>query len=191
MAQAVAISQETPTEIKSDSRQFLTFLLAGEVYGVDILDIKEIIEYGDLTTVPLMPDFIAGVLNLRGSVVPVVNLALRFTDDAVTITKRTSIIVIELEERDKHMEVGIMVDMVNEVLEIPEDDIEPAPAFGAKIRADFISGMGKINDKFLILLDVNHVLSIDELSALNQVAGEEYAAEAVNDTADAPADNAT
>jgi len=152
-------------------QQFLTFLLNGENYGVDILHIREIIEYGNVTTVPLMPAFIAGVINLRGSVVPVVTLAIRFEQKPKDLTKKTSIIIVEItNEEDEHTEIGIIVDLVNEVIELAASDIAAAPTFGTKIRADFIKGMGKINDELMVLLDVNHVLSIDELSMLNDMA---------------------
>lgn len=151
-----------------ENNQFLTFMLSGETYGINILGIKEIIEYGNLTPVPMMPDFIAGVINLRGSVVPVINLKLRFGDEASEINKRTSIIIIEVDSDEGEIEIGIIVDIVNEVIELTESDIEPAPGFGTRIRSDFIKGMGKIDEQFLILLDVEHVLSIEELSIVEQ-----------------------
>ena len=166
-----ALVDETITETENNN-QFLTFMLSGEVYGIDILDIKEIIEYGNLTPVPMMPEFIAGVINLRGSVVPVVNLRLRFGDKQNEISKRTSIIIIELDHQDRKTEIGIIVDMVNEVIELNASDIEPAPSFGTRIRADFIKGMGKTGTQFLILLDVEHVLSIEEFSVLQQIKEE-------------------
>lgn len=166
-----ALIEDTVIETQ-DSNQFLTFMISGETYGINILDIKEIIEYGTLTPVPMMPDFIAGVINLRGSVVTVVNLKLRFGDNASEISKRTSIVIIEVDNNDKKTEIGIIVDMVNEVIELAEVDIEPAPSFGARIRADFIKGMGKIGEQFLILLNVNHVLSIEELSIVEQTKEE-------------------
>ncbi len=146
-------------------QQFLTFVLNSEVYGIGILHIREIIEYANLTTVPLMPDFISGVINLRGNVVPVVNLARRFGQSPTRIGKRTSIIIVDIQGSDgESLEVGIVVDIVNEVIELAGSDIVAPPTFGAKIRADFIQGMGKIDDKLMILLDVSNVLSIDELS---------------------------
>lgn len=144
--------------------QFLTFLLDGEVFAINILNIREILEYSTLTPVPMTPDFIAGVLNLRGSVVPVINLALRFEKNASEITKRTSIVIVEIIHDEQKLDIGIIVDIVNEVIEIPE--VEPAPTFGTSIRTDFIEGMGEIDDGFTIILDLNHVLSIDELSML-------------------------
>lgn len=150
--------------------QFLTFLLKGEVYGIGILNIREIVEYGTVTKVPLMPDFIGGVINLRGSVVPVVNLANRFQFTPSEITKKTSVIVVELSDEDGVMEVGIIVDMVNEVLELSPEQLSAAPSFGTKIRADFIKYMGQRQDGgLIILLEVNNVLSIDELSSLKEL----------------------
>lgn len=153
--------------------QHLTFLLGGEMFAIPILNIKEIIEYGHLTTVPMMPAFIRGVINLRGSVVPVVDLAVRFGRKASDITRRTCIVIIEIESGDEKQDVGVVVDTVNEVLEIPRAEIEQAPSFGARIRADFIRGMGKINGKFVIILAVNHVLSIDEMAMLGQTGSTE------------------
>ncbi len=146
--------------------QFLTFLLGGDVFAINILNIREILEYSPLTSVPMTPNFIAGVLNLRGSVVPIINLALRFDKPDAEITKRTSIVIVEITHEDQKLEIGVIVDIVNEVIEIPE--IEAAPSFGASIRTDFIEGMGKVNDAFTIILNLNHVLSVDELSMLQE-----------------------
>jgi purine-binding chemotaxis protein CheW len=151
------------------ANQFLTFLLGGEVFAINILNIREILEYTPLTPVPMTPEFIAGVLNLRGSVVPVIDLALRFEKPASEITKRSSIVIVEIKHDDQKLDIGVIVDIVNEVIEIPE--IEPAPTFGTSIRTDFIEGMGKINDGFTIILNLNHVLSVNELSMI-QAASE-------------------
>jgi len=168
MAQ-VAEQAYTEVDPDTDQNQFLTFTLGGEVYAIDILSIREIIDYGNLTAVPMMPAFIRGVINLRGSVVPVVDLAARFGGEPTQITKRTGIIIVELVDEESAMNVGVVVDGVNEVLEIPPVDIEPPPSFGARIRTDFIKGMGKVDGKFLVLLDVGNVLSVDELSLLSEV----------------------
>lgn len=149
---------------RENMMQFLTFELNAEVYGINILNIKEIIDFGNLTRVPMMPEFIAGVINLRGSVVPVVDLALRFLEKPSPRTKRSSIVILELEHESQKLEIGITVDVVNEVLDILSNDIETAPSFGTKIRTDFISGMGKVSNQLLVLLDVETILSIDELS---------------------------
>jgi len=151
-----------------DTGQYLTFVLTGEIYALGILHIKEIIQYGDLTEVPMMPSFIRGVINLRGKVVPVVDMAARFNRGSTQIAKRTSIIIIEMEadEDGETQSIGIMVDAVNEVIDISSDDIEPPPSFGARIRPDFISGMAKRDGKFIIVLNLSSVLSIEEMSAL-------------------------
>jgi len=148
--------------------QFLTFELCSEVYGIDILNIREIIDYGNITRVPMMSEFIAGVVNLRGNVVPVVDLALRFSQVPAAKTKRTSIVIVDVEYEGLKLEIGVTVDIVNEVLEILSTDIEPAPSFGTKIRTDFIRGMGKINGKLLVLLDIATILSVAELSIVNE-----------------------
>jgi purine-binding chemotaxis protein CheW len=158
--------QSLKVVIERDQQQYLTFNLGGEVFAIGILAIKEIIEYGNLTEVPMMPEFIRGVINLRGAVVPVVDLSARFGRSGSTVTRRTCIVIVEMETEGERQDVGVIVDAVNEVLEILPQDIEPAPAFGAKIRTDFISGMGKVASKFVIILNVDHVLSLNELSSL-------------------------
>lgn len=150
----------------SEMQQYLTFMLTGETYAIGILGIKEIIEYGQLTEVPNMPSFIRGVINLRGAVVPVVDLAARFNKGTTALTRRTCIVIIEVISANEQQVIGVMVDAVNEVLEISPSEIEPPPSFGAKIRADFIAGMGKVDGRFIIMLDVDKVLSVDELAQL-------------------------
>lgn len=170
-----AVGQPLATSVVStqqEPQQYLTFVLSGEVYAMRILNIKEIIEYGSLTEVPRMPEFIRGVINLRGAVVPVIDLGARFGKSLTNVTRRTCIIIIEITFDDEPHVVGMMVDAVNEVLEIPLAEIEPAPQFGAHIRADFIQGMGKIDGKFVIILNIQQVLSVDEISTLVGVSGE-------------------
>ncbi len=155
-----------------DPVQYLTFMLRGEVYAIGILSIKEIIEYTGLTGVPMMPATIRGVINLRGAVVPVMDLAVRFGRPAGEATKRTCIVIVELANGDERQVVGIVVDAVNAVQEIAPADIEPAPSFGMAIAADFVSGMGKVNGKFVILLDIQQVLAIQGLAAAGEPADE-------------------
>jgi purine-binding chemotaxis protein CheW len=150
-----------------EERQFLIFGLAGETFAIGILHIKEIIEYGQLTEVPMMPEFIRGVINLRGAVVPVIDLSCRFGKDRTQVAKRTCIVIIEVRQENETHDVGVVVDSVNEVIEIPASEIEPAPTFGAKIRTDFIEGMGKVSGRFVIILDINKVLSVEEMSLLS------------------------
>ncbi len=149
-----------------EAQQYLTFTLGGEMFAIEILNIKEIIEYGSLTTVPMMPEFVRGVINLRGRVVPVIDLSVRFGRQAAETTKRTCNVIIEVQAEGETIDIGIVVDAVSEVLEIPASEIEPAPSFGAKIRADFISGMGKVNGKFVIILGLDKVLSVGEMALL-------------------------
>ena len=160
---AVAVRDEQPAEV-GEQHQYLTFLLADEMFAIGILSIREIIEYGVVTDVPMTPPFIRGVLNLRGAVVPVIDLALRFGRPAQENTKRTCIVIVEIEAANGSQQMGVVVDAVNEVLEIPASEVEPPPEFGARIRNDFIKGMGKINGKFVIVLDLCRVMSIDEVA---------------------------
>ncbi len=150
--------------------QYLTFMLGGEMFAIGILAIKEIIEYGSLTSVPMMPECIRGVINLRGAVVPVMDLSARFGRKTTEVTKRTCIVIVEIDADGARHDVGVIVDAVNAVLDIPAGEIEPAPAFGARINTDFIDAMAKVDGRFVILLSVNHVLSMDEMSALSHVA---------------------
>ena len=147
--------------------QYLTFYLAGEIFGMDILNIKEIIEYGNLTEVPMTPAFIQGVINLRGSVVPVINLALRFGKEPAPVSKRTCIVILEGGTPEEPQDIGVMVDTVNAVLEIAPQDVEPPPNFGACMRTDFISGMAKVDGRFIILVRVERVLSVDDMAAID------------------------
>ena len=153
-----------------DVQQYLTFALGSEMFAVGTLSVKEIIEYGQMTVVPMMPGFIRGVINLRGAVVPVIDLAARFGRSETTITRRTCIVIVEVPNEDGKQDIGVVVDAVSAVLEIAPADIEPVPAFGARIRSDFIAGMGKVAGRFVILLEVGKVLSIDEIAALATVA---------------------
>ncbi len=150
----------------AEQQQYLTFTLGEEMFAIGILCIREIIEFGHLTQVPTAPPFIRGVINLRGAVVPVVDLAVRFGRKPCEVTRRTCIVIVEIDSAKGRQELGIVVDAVSEVLDIPPQDIEPPPEFGARIRIDFIQGMGKVDGRFIVLLDVNRVLSVDEMAAL-------------------------
>eukprot|EP01034_Spumella_vulgaris_P031061 gene31061-38391_t len=169
MTAMVQAGRSAPPAVVQESAQFLTFMLGGEVFAIGILAIKEIIEYDGLTTVPLMPECVRGVINLRGAVVPVMDLAARFGRPATQIGKRTAIVIVEIDADGEQQVVGVMVDAVNAVIDIPPSDIEPAPQFGARIRAEFIAGMGKVNGKFVILLNTDQVLSVTELEAMAQL----------------------
>ena len=159
-----ARAEATPTTHAGEPQQYLTFVLDGEILALGILRITEIIEYRGLTTVPMMPPFIRGVLNLRGAVVPVVDLKARFGRGAAPVSRKTCVVIVELRSEEGKQNIGVMVAQVNEVVEISPRDIEPAPAFGAGMRSDFISGMGKVGGKFVVLLDLDNLLCVEELT---------------------------
>lgn len=150
----------------AQSTQYLTFTLGGETFAIGILNVKEIIEYAGVTEVPMMSECIRGVINLRGAVVTVMDLAARFGRPPAVVGKRTCIVIVEIEDQGEQQVVGVVVDAVNAVLDIDGADIEPPPSFGAKIRNDFIQGMGKVNGRFVILLDIARVFSIPEIAGL-------------------------
>lgn len=161
----------TATQSTMEAAQYLTFMLGGEMFSLGILCIKEIIWYTSPTEVPMMPSCIRGVINLRGAVVPVMDLSSRFGKASTPVTKSSCIVIVELgaQNEGEHQNMGIVVDSVQAVLEIPTSEIEPPPSFGAKIRADFIDGIAKVNGKFVILLNVNHVLSAEEIGQMGLV----------------------
>jgi purine-binding chemotaxis protein CheW len=146
--------------------QYLTFLLADGVFAMDIATVREIIQHGQLTTVPLMPTFVRGVMNLRGAVVPVIDLQARLGKAATTVGKKTCVIIFDAQRDNERVELGLMVDAVSEVIEIPASEIEPPPQFGSAIKRDFIKGMGKVGGKFVIILDPERALDVDEMADL-------------------------
>lgn len=161
--------QKASDELPLQGGQYLTFKLAGEQFAIGILHIKEIIEYGQLTKVPLMPDFIRGVINLRGAVVPVIDLSSRFWKTPSQLNARSCIVILELQHQDVSLVVGVIVDAVIAVLDIAAENIEPAPAFGTGISADCIAGMGKLDEAFIIMLDVDRVLSVADVAHLQHM----------------------
>jgi purine-binding chemotaxis protein CheW len=167
-------AQPAPTAVTATgAERYLTFRLGEEVFALPILDITEIIEYSSLTAVPMMPPFIRGVLNLRGLVVPVVDLAARFGRPSTRLGRRSSIIIVETDVTGSDQHYGIIVDAVNEVIHLHGDDLQPPPQFGAGIRAEYICGMAQRNNDFTIVLDVGRVLTQDELDHLDQLTSAE------------------
>lgn len=150
------------------ARQLLTFNVGEQLFGVEIHVIKEIIQYGAVTRVPMVPAYIRGVLNLRGAVVPVVDLLARFGNTAAVPGKRACTVIIEVAQEGMRQDVGILVDSVSEVLEVDAANIEPAPGFGAKLRADFIRCMARIGAEFVIVLDVDRIFSLEELTRISE-----------------------
>lgn len=149
--------------VPGEREQYLTFNLRGELFAIGILAIREIIEYSQLTYVPMMPEHIRGVINLRGAVVPVVDLQIRFGHGRTESNRRTCVVIVEVDAGDGMQQLGVLVDAVNEVLEIAAADIEPPPALGERGNSEFIHGMGKVGERFVILLDVNRALTVSEL----------------------------
>lgn len=150
--------------------KYLTFTLADEEYGISIMKIQEIIGLMKITTIPRTPEFVKGVINLRGKVIPVVDLRLRFGMEAVDYTDRTCIIVVEIEGQAGTVLTGIAVDSVSEVLNIKGEDIEDTPTFGIKLNTEDILGMTKVEGRVKILLDIDRVLSADEVMLLDKSA---------------------
>ena len=145
--------------------QYLTFFIRGEEYAAGILRVKEIIEYERVTRVPAMPEHVRGVINLRGSVLPVIDLAAKFGHGPSEPARTTCIVVTETQLRGEMLTVGVMADAVSEVVDIADDAIETPPSFGTHVRADFLKGMAVVGPKFVLLLDVERVLSYDDLLA--------------------------
>lgn len=163
------------------SRRYLTFSLHKEVFAVPVGPIREIIEYPGVTEIPLAPDFLRGVINLRGSVVPLIDIAARFGRGAAEITWRTCVIIFETSHEDAlHQMLGIMVDTVFEVVDVPADQIEPRPEFGTVMRTEFVDGMIKRNGKFVIVLDIDKVLNAQELKRLIESRDAEHGHDALH-----------
>lgn len=173
MAQAMHVNRRGRTDpvLAEKKKQYLAFTLGGESFAMEIASVKEVIQYGGLTEVPLMPDFIRGVLNLRGAVVPVIDLSVRFGRPPTEVARRTCVVIVEVPSEGGALDLGVVVDNVSEVLDLGAGDIEPAPAFGSTLRSEFLAGVGKVGGRFVILLDVNHVLSVEEMAALTDGPG--------------------
>lgn len=156
--------------LQEQAGQYLTFLIGTESFAVSILDVEEIIEIANVTRVPLTPDYIHGVINLRGNVVPVIDLSARLIRRRAEVSKRSCIVLVAVEVNDGTQLIGMLVDEVREILEIPPANIQPPPDFGTDIRTDFIQAMARVDEVFIILLAINRVLSVDELSLLSDLA---------------------
>lgn len=156
--------------VADKDKKFLTFTMANEEYGIGILKIRELIRMMPITSVPQTPEFVKGVINLRGKVIPVIDLRLRFGMEASDYTERTCIIVVEIEGDTGTVQIGIVVDSVSEVLNIISEDIEETPTFGAKLNTDYILGMAKMEQGVKILLDIDMVLSSEEVANLEKAA---------------------
>ncbi|AGX87872.1 chemotaxis protein CheW [Candidatus Symbiobacter mobilis] len=154
----------TPVVTKEQAEQYLTFSLGDEVFAIDIRSVREIIQHSAMTVVPLMPAFVRGVINLRGAVVPVIDLQARFGRQRAQVGKKTCVIIFDVG-MDK-VELGLLVDAVSEVIDIPPAHIEPAPQFGTTISREFIHGLGKIGKEFIVILEPDKALNIEDMATL-------------------------
>ncbi len=170
MAESTKTYDQTVRAMTDREGKYLTFSLAGEEYGIGILKVKEIIGMLPITTVPRTPIFVKGVINLRGKVIPVVDLRLKFGMEEIAYAERTCIIVVEIGGQTGAILMGIVVDTVSEVLNVKGGDIEDTPVFGARLNTDYILGMAKINGGVKILLDIDRVLRSEEIDLLDRAA---------------------
>ena len=160
----------------SPSAQYLTFWLGEEMFALDIRSVREIIQYAPMTSVPLMPAFVRGVINLRGAVVPVIDLHARFGRPVAEIGKKTCIVIFDAMREGERTELGLLVDAVSEVVDIPAGQIEPPPSFGTAVRRDFIQGMGKLGERFVIILAPDKAFDVDDMARLCEATQESAAA---------------
>jgi purine-binding chemotaxis protein CheW len=165
-----AKSADKGTETADVALQYLTFTLGEEVFAMDIRTVREIIQHASMTTVPLMPNFVRGVINLRGAVVPVIDLQSRFGRQKAQVGRKTCIVIFDASREGERIELGLMVDSVSEVVDIAPADIEPPPQFGASIQRDFIKGMGKVDGAFIVILESDRALDIEEMALMAEQA---------------------
>jgi purine-binding chemotaxis protein CheW len=167
MSQATTQTEQSSKVLLEKEGKYLTFALGPEEYGLEILKVREIIGYMDITAVPQTPEHVKGVINLRGQVIPVIDLRAKFGMETAEVTEETCIIVVEISQGDHKFSTGIVVDHVQEVLDIAGEDIEEAPQFGSSVNTDFILGMGKIGETVKILLDIDRVLAGEDFRTLS------------------------
>src|SRR5215467_7992916 len=163
---------ETNDQGTGVQQQYLTYFLADEEYGINIQQVKEIIEYTAITKVPKVPRWIRGVINLRGNVVPVVDLALRFGLEERPNTKTSCIIIVEVQQETEKTVMGVIADAVNQVIVLAPEEIEEPPAFGTRVRLEYLAGMGKLGKKFALILNIDRVLSAAELLTVRGLQNE-------------------
>jgi len=169
---AEQIANGLDSDSEADGNQFLTFLLAGEEYGVDILRVQEIKGWNTVTPIPNTPEYIRGVINLRGTIVPIVDLRRRFGLEPMEYGPMTVVIVLKVMHEDKSRVMGIVVDAVSDVYNVQEDALKPAPDFGSVVNVDFVRGLATVQEEMVIILDIDHLLNSGELAVMAQaVAG--------------------
>jgi len=172
MTESTVHTEQSNRVLLEKEGKYLTFALAHEEYGLEILKVREIIGYMDITAVPQTPHHVKGVINLRGQVIPVIDLRAKFGMETTEVTEETCIIVVEISQAGHKFSTGIVVDHVQEVLDIAGEDIEEAPQFGSSVNTDFILGMGKIGDTVKILLDIDRVLAGEDFNSMSSTDDE-------------------
>ncbi len=155
----------------NETTQYLTFNLEDEVFALDISQVREVLDFTTVTKVPRTPDFMRGVINLRGSVVPVVDMRIKFGMPKTEKTVNTCTIIVEINLDGEKIVIGAMADSVQEVIDLEPNQIEPAPRIGTRLKTEFIKGMGKRNDEFIIILDIDRIFSTDEISLVQEIRG--------------------
>lgn len=171
MAEAATRMDTRVNQMADREGKYLTFALGKEEYGLEILKVREIIGMLEITGVPQTPDYIKGVINLRGRVIPVIDLRLKFGLEAAAYNERTCIIVVDVKGGEGTIQMGIVVDSVSEVLNILAEDIEPTPTFGTRLDTEYILGIAKVKGRVLILLDIDRVLTTEEMTGIETMAG--------------------
>ena len=174
MEEMTRMEEEYVSPLESGSEQskaaagdmvlYLTFLLGKDLFGIQVSEIREVIEYKQVFKIPRVPEYLKGVINLRGEVVPIIDLHSRFYNTISAVTGTTSIVVVEMDDDGHKIPIGVMIDLVKAVTELYENRIESVPEIGSRIRSDFVEGIGKLDDQFVILLKVQNILNIEELS---------------------------
>lgn len=169
------------TQSKDNSlSRYLCFLLGKKTYAVNILQVKEIIEHSEFTPIPMMPEFVWGAINLRGAVVPIIDLALRLNLSETQRKKRTCYVIVEVMVNDSRLDVGVVVDAVSRVADIPLEQHAAPPSFGGTIKNEYIHGLGKVNDEFVLLLNIDKILSLQDIATLQQAGAISEIQEQVN-----------
>jgi purine-binding chemotaxis protein CheW len=163
------VEKDTKASIVARSGQFLTFILAGEEYGVEILKVQEIRGWNAVTRIPKTPAYVQGVLNLRGTIVPIIDLRMRFAMERIDYTATTVIVVLSVDTAQGKRTIGIVVDGVSDVLTATGDEIKPAPSFGESLRTEFVNGLVANGERMVILLDADKLLTASELAALDSI----------------------
>lgn len=173
MTKTLSSFRRTASQEKKSSEtinRYLCFLLNDKTYAVNILKVKEIIEHSDFTPIPMMPDFVWGAINLRGEVVPIIDISLRLNMPATHIQKRTCFVIVEVLVNETRLDVGIVVDGVSRVTDISSEQHAVPPSFGGTIKNEYIQGLGKANDEFILLLNIDKILSMDDIMAFKQAS---------------------